>query len=427
MEESNNNNISKLKSFRRTLLSVAVWFFVSTVLWLTVAALVGTSNVADVWKISSTLLLISGGLWVSVNNFYRIASHNMLTKIVAIIALIANILTVLLWCMVTWGVFELFESSRYVTNMTDAGRVISSVTLIAVFGLVGSNMLAIREHSSNVRYLKIVSFAGLCGVTLFTLVCGIFDVTPNENGLMLYGAANLAFWVSMIAAWAVSRMIHHERKMTHCKDRVDCRKCLGCAGPMGCDGCEGCAGPKGCAGCTGCGDKKSKKEHRERIAKKNETESAIVIPIAEKAKKIEVEDIVEDEGYADEREGMTGNHHELNRENKAESRRDICHEDETEEHRDVRYRDEVKEEHNGHVAPDRGFYAGRREGARTKSSNAHRYDYRDEYSDEDEDDVVVYRPTAKDDGSVVVGMEEEIYDEVEDESRGGFSGTFDHN
>lgn len=196
-----------------------------------IVLLMGIANVT-MTKVFCTMAILVVMLFVGVNNFIRIEKGTKAIQILALVGLIAGILTAIMGILLTWEVFPAYELTvgkacdysvygsdcYFMGASADYGPSIAMKIFTILASLAGggfwlSNVMSIKETVKVVKPLKITSIVCEVYCTLYSIifVCFLSVQTIMKNSEVftkmsaLSGLAAFAFVVTALAALIISK------------------------------------------------------------------------------------------------------------------------------------------------------------------------------------------------------------------------------
>lgn len=215
------NTIAKFEASKKILLRIAIWTMVSGVVLGAILILVGGSDSGEmIGKLMGTVLLLGLMLLISVNNFRRIASRDVVVQVLALIGLVTNVLWAILWVAMIWAPELLLtcdDSASRASYAIVSARCYPSVLMkialcvsyLSGLGFFGSNIMSIFEGEKRgvIRPLKITCLICILYEYLYAIVLTIMDFHTSEwSGRfgMLSGFVAFAWIIMVIVALVIS-------------------------------------------------------------------------------------------------------------------------------------------------------------------------------------------------------------------------------
>lgn len=205
------STLEKLKPIRSTLLKISIWIFIAGVI-LGVGLILfggnGWNMMLSYLRITGTLIIIATSMLIAVNNFKRLESENRFAGTLALIGLICNILCSLLWILLIWEIFPMYNYTPYssysfslIHSYTFPCQLAIVTTALASFGFFGSNIALIGVKSSQkiVKPLKITALICLAYECLFGIV-NAFIYSMDSRAWVLAVFAGFVWFIATIIA-----------------------------------------------------------------------------------------------------------------------------------------------------------------------------------------------------------------------------------
>ena len=205
---------------RKIFLWVAVWILVGEFVLGAILILSDGWN-ASFGKVQATFLCAALALFVGVNNFIRMEKGTKVVQGLALVSLISNIVWLLLATLMIWEVMPILSyGGTY--HLSAAFKIMTIAVSAAAAGFWVSNIMVIKETVGAVKPLKITSIVCqiYCCVFYVLMVLTDFNMFGSDSGrwLALAGLADVAFFVTALAAWIISRASSKEDKSVSAVD-----------------------------------------------------------------------------------------------------------------------------------------------------------------------------------------------------------------
>ena len=228
------STIEKIKTFKNLLLKMIIWTLVGGAILGALMILLADSAGGEVMaKFMGTLFILAGAALVTVVDFHGIESGDKASQILASMGIVMNICWSVLWILVIWEVFDIWEPFKCAHSSSSIscygfrtysilGRITFISTYLSSLGLFGSCAMGLYEGSkkSTIRPLKITSTACLAYTELYAIIIVItdgitFDDAFNRFGV-LAGFTSFIWFITLIIATVLSR---REKKIIESSER----------------------------------------------------------------------------------------------------------------------------------------------------------------------------------------------------------------
>ena len=200
--------LAKIKQIKPNLLRASVWTFIGGVVVAAAMILVGNSSSNEVFaKIMGTLFILALMMLISVNNFRRLEEERKDVQAMALVGVFTNIVWALLWILVCWGVFDIWQQvGFYKIELSGMGKVTLFVSYLSALAFFGSNIMAIKEfdRQKTIRPLKITAMVCLAYEEIFAMIT-TFTGTLDQRFGALAGFAGIIWVITAIIALVMSR------------------------------------------------------------------------------------------------------------------------------------------------------------------------------------------------------------------------------
>ena len=227
-KESTMGTITK---FKKGFLWTAVCLLIGGFALGTIMILASTWSV-DLSRFLATMLILIVVLFVGVNNFIRMEKGTKLVQVLALMGLIAGILAAILGILAIWGLipvveysyssyssyaysYYMMESPYYMmSSVTIWAKILSVLSSVAAAGFWISNVMSIKETNKVVKPLKITSmiYEIYCAIYAIILIFSDYQIM-SMNLNILSAFAGVAFFVTAVVAWVISRTVKEEPKV----------------------------------------------------------------------------------------------------------------------------------------------------------------------------------------------------------------------
>ena len=224
--------IERIKKARKVFLWTAVWILIGELALGAILILTQSWDVS-VGKIQGTFLILAAALFISVNNFIRMEKGDKKIQFFALISFISNMVWVVLATLLIWEalpfywVEEVSERSSYISYMYDDyhmtfwSMMMSIAVCTAGAGFWISNIMSIKETIKIVKPLKITAIVCVVYEWIYGTIATIaeLDYAGAPQLYQLSGLAGLAFLITVLAAYIISRTHDKDRKASS-DDRI---------------------------------------------------------------------------------------------------------------------------------------------------------------------------------------------------------------
>ena len=171
-------SVSKTKKLRSILMRVSVWTFVAGVA--ITAVLIVTEAMSSAWQLSLTIFIIALVMLIGVNGFYRLEDEHKAVRVLAGLGLVTSVIWGILAMLFIWELLGLMDHDYYSfsSSYSIAGKIFIMVGSLAGLGVIGSNILAIKEYDKKnvIKPLKITALVCLGYVELYSIITTLAGV-----------------------------------------------------------------------------------------------------------------------------------------------------------------------------------------------------------------------------------------------------------
>lgn len=232
MENNNTNNktvgilsanmAKTVEKLKKNFLRIGVYVLIGGVVVGALLIMFGsTKNGEYIAKTMGMLIVFAIMMLVSSNNFKMLETGKKEVQIFALIGLIMNFIWGVLWILLIWNLFGMFQPCDYTYSNSSsftstcsygfsmAAKIAIASTDLSILGFVGSNVLAIdnRDRKNAIMPLKVTAIIALCYDSLYGvfMVMGGSGLSIDPRMASLAGFAGLVWIVTWIVAASLSR------------------------------------------------------------------------------------------------------------------------------------------------------------------------------------------------------------------------------